>query len=234
MPTTTAKSAYVQGVLDGTPFILVAIPFAVLFGVVATEAGLDLAQTMAFSFVVIAGASQFTAVQLMSDNASLLVVLAASLAVNLRMAMYSASLQPHLGAASLWKRAAVSYLNLDQSYIVSIARYEDNPGMSVNEKVRYFIGAVTIMVPCWYAFTYVGAVAGSAIPDGLALDFAMPILFIAMVGPMLKTLAHLAAALTSIAVALALGFLPSGTSVLFAGLAAMAVGAEVERRMGRP
>lgn len=230
MPSTTSKSYYRQGVVDGAPFILVAIPFALLFGVVATEAGLSVAQTLAFSFVVIAGASQFTAVQLMTDNAPVLIVLAASLAVNLRMAMYSASLQPYLGAAPLWQRAVAGYLNLDQSYIVGVAKYEAEPQMTVAERFAYFIGAVTVIVPCWYLFTWVGAVAGSAIPEGIALDFAMPILFIAMVAPMLKTLAHVAAAVTSVIVALLLSFLPSGTGVLFAGLAAMAVGAEVERR----
>lgn len=230
MASTTSKSYYRQGVVDGAPFILVAIPFALLFGVVATEAGLSVAQTLAFSFVVIAGASQFTAVQLMTDNAPVLIVLAASLAVNLRMAMYSASLQPYLGGAPLWQRAVVGYLNLDQSYIVGVAKYEADPQMTVPERFAYFMGSITVIVPCWYLFTWVGAVAGSAIPEGIALDFAMPILFIAMVAPMLKSLAHVAAAVTSVIVALLLSFLPSGTGVLFAGLAAMAVGAEVERR----
>ena len=230
MTSTTSKSYYLQGVMDGAPFLLVAIPFAVLFGVVATEAGLNVAQTLAFSFVVIAGASQFTAVQLMTENASVLVILAASLAVNLRMAMYSASLQPYLGALPLWKRATVAYLNLDQSYIVGIAKYESEPEMTLPDRFAYFIGAITIIVPMWYLFTWIGAVAGGAIPEGVALDFAMPILFIAMVAPMLKSLAHVAAAATSIIVALLLGFLPSGTGVLFAAIAAMAVGAEIERR----
>ena len=77
------------------------------------------------------------------------------------------------------------------------------------------------------------AVAGDLIPEWLELDFALPILFLAIVAPMLKTLAHLGAAFTSIVVALLLGFLPSGTGVLLAGLCAMAVGAEIERRRGR-
>ena len=41
---------------------------------------------------------------------------------------------------------------------------------------------------------------------------------------------HVGAAATSVIVALLLSFLPPGTGVLFAGLAAMAVGAEIERR----
>jgi len=188
---------------------------------------------MGFSIVVIAGASQFTAVQLMTDNAPVWAVLAASLAVNLRMAMYSASLQPHLGTLPLWQRAAVAYCNFDQSFAVSSARYETAPEMPVAAKFGYFMGVVTPLLPLWLIFTWVGAVAGRAIPDWMQLDFAMPILFLALVGPMLKSLAHVAAAITSVIVALALAGLPSGTGVLIAGLAAMIVGAEVERRRGR-
>lgn len=233
MTSTTSKSAFRQGIVAGLPFTVFAIPFAVLFGVVATEAGLNVAQTMGFSTLVIAGASQFTAVQLMTDNAPVWAVLAAALAVNLRMAMYSASLQPHLGSLSFGKRALVAYCNVDQSFAVASVKYESEPAMPVESKFLFFIGSILPVMPLWVLFTWVGAVAGSAIPDWLALDFAMPILFLALVGPMLKTLAHVTAAATSVVVALLLAGLPSGFGVLLAGLAAMMVGAEVERRVGR-
>ncbi len=233
MTSTTGKSAFRQGVLAGLPFILVAFPFATLFGVLAAEAGLSVAMAMGFSIVVIAGAAQFTALQLMLENAPVWIIMSASLAVNLRMAMYSAALVPHLGAAPFWQRALVGYVNFDQSYAVAIVKYEDAPEMSVADKVGYFLGAVVPVVPAWFLGTLFGAIVGSQIPDWLALDFAMPILFLSLVAPMMKTVAHLAAAGTSIVVALALGFMPSGTAVLIAGLVAMMVGAEVERRRDR-
>lgn len=231
MTTTTSKSAFRQGVVAGTPFTIFAIPFALLFGVVATEAGLSVSETMGFSVLVIAGASQFTAVQLMTDNAPVWAVIAASLAVNLRMAMYSASLQPHLGELSFGKRALVAYCNVDQSFAVSSVKFENEPAMPAQSKFLYFMGSIIPVMPLWGIFTWVGAVAGNAIPEWMALDFAMPILFLALVGPMLRTLAHVAAAMTSVVAALLLAALPSGTGILFAGLAAMMVGAEVERWM---
>ena len=227
MASTTSKT-YWRGVRDGAPFLLVVGPFGLLFGVVATEAGLSLAQTMGFSVLVIAGASQFAALQLMVENAPVLMVLATALAVNLRMAMYSASLTPHLGRAPLWQRALVAYFNVDQSYAVSIARYERQPDMPLPAKVVYFFGVITPICPLWYVFTLVGALAGEAIPPGFALDFAVPITFLALIAPMLKTLAHLAAAVTSAVLALAFAGLPSGLGLLLAAAAAMAVGAAVE------
>ncbi|SEN34330.1 AzlC protein [Roseovarius tolerans] len=105
VPTQTTKSIYWQGVRDGAPFILVIVPFSLLFGVVATEAGLNILETMSFSVLVIAGAAQFTALQLLGDGAPTLIALVSALAVNLRMAMYSASLTPWIGEATLGQRA---------------------------------------------------------------------------------------------------------------------------------
>lgn len=226
-----AKSAYWAGVRDGAPFILMAGPFATLFGVIATDAGLTLAQAMGFTVLVIAGAAQFAAVQLMVENASIAFVLLAALAVNLRMAMYSASLVPYLGAAPLWKRALIAYLNFDQTYVMSISRYEARPEMSVPDRVSYFFGVATPIAPLWAVMTLVGILAGKAIPDAWALDFIMPIMFLAMVAPMLKSRAHLAAAGVSVLVALALTELPAGTGLLIAAGAAMLTGALVETWM---
>lgn len=231
MPTATAKSAYLSGMRDGAPFVLVAAPFSTLFGVVASEAGLDIAQVMAMTVLVIAGAAQFAAVQLMLDDASILLILAGSLAVNLRMAMYSAALVPHLGKAALWKRALVAYALFDQTYVAASTEYELRPERSTQDKLLYFAGAASPMVPTWIIMAYVGAVVGSAIPPEFALDFALPITFLAMIGPALRTLAHVAAAAVSVIAALVLAGLPSGMGLLIAAALAMATGAFVETRI---
>lgn len=233
MPNSTTKSAFLRGVRDGSPFLVVGAPFALLFGVVASEAGLNLAQVMSFSVLVIAGAAQFTAVSLMTENAPTFIILATSLAVNLRMTMYSASMVPYIGKAPMWQRAIISYLLVDQGYAASIAEYETRPQMTVPERVAFFLGTMVLMTPIWYIFTYVGAKVGSSIPAEFALDFALPITFLAMVGPMLRTVAHVAAAAVSIILSLLLSFMPAGTGLLIAALAAMIVGAYIETLLAR-
>ena len=233
MPATTTKSAFWRGFRDGSPFILGVMPFGLLFGVLGTEAGLDLVEVMGMSVLVIAGAAQFTALSQMQENAPVIMVLAAALAVNLRMAMYSASLAPHLGDAPFWKRAAVAYILVDNTYAVSIAEYDRHPAQSTRDKLAFYFGSAVPALVFWYASTLTGAMLGQTIPPEFALDFAVPIAFMAIVAPMLRTLAHVAAALTSIVLALALAFLPYSAGLLIAAAAAMVVGAEVERRMGR-
>ena len=233
MTTETTISIFWAGVRDAAPFVLVVGPFAVLFGVVATEAGLDLLATMTFSVVVIAGAAQLTALQLLVDQAPTVIVIVSALAVNLRMAMYSASLTPWLGPAPLWQRALAAYFLVDQSYGLSVLRYEQNRHWTIRQRVAYFFGTVAPICPLWYVFTLVGALVGTSIPESFALDFAVPITFLALITPMVRSRAHVAAALVSIAVALLLAFLPYNLGLLVAGIAAMITGAEVERRTAR-
>lgn len=231
MPASNPRTAYLRGLRIALPFVIVVGPFGLLFGVVGTEAGLNIAQVMGFTVLVIAGASQFTALQLMADNAPTFIVVASALAVNLRMAMYSASLAPHLGRAPVWQRALIAYMNVDQTYALAHADYEAAPRQTSAEKVAFFFGTATPIIPVWIGATALGIVLGEAIPPALGLDFAVPITFIALIAPALRTLAHVAAALTSVVMAIALAFLPWNLWLLAAGLAAMIVGAEVERRM---
>lgn len=222
------RVAMLRGMLASAPFLLVIVPFALLFGVVATEAGLNIAEVLGFSLAVFAGAAQFTALQLMQEQAPTLVVLATSLAVNLRMGMYSAALTPSLGKLSLGKRAAVAFFLVDQSYAASMVEFEKRPEMTTSERLAFFAGTVLPVAPAWYIATWIGAVVGAQIPPEFALDFAMPITFIAMTAPMLRTAAHIAAALVSVVGTLALAWMPFSSGVLVAALLAMTTGAMVE------
>lgn len=224
----TPRQSFWQGLRHGGPFVLIVGPFGIVFGVVATDAGLTLAQTMGFTIAVIAGAAQLTAVQLMTEHAPTVIVLVTALAVNLRMAMYSASLAPHIGAAPLWQRALIAYLMVDQAYATSILRYEQQPGLSLPAKVAYYFGVVSLICPVWYLGTLAGALVGNQIPESVPIGAAVPIAFIALIGPMLRTLAHVGAALVSVVLALALAWIPYNLGLLVAALAAMAAGALIE------
>lgn len=228
MPITTTKSAYLAGLRDGAPFMLVAGPFAVLFGVLATEAGLSVFEVMSFSLVVIAGAAQFTALQLMQDEAPTIIVLISALAVNLRVAMYSAALTPYIGGAPLWQRVFAAYLLVDQSYALSHGRFEAEPALTVPQRMSYYFGTCTLVMITWFGCSYLGAALGTALPQNLPLDFALPIAFLSMVAPMMRTLPHLIAAAVALVVSLIAVSIPYSLGLIVAGLAGMMAGAQAE------
>jgi predicted branched-subunit amino acid permease len=227
----SSPTAYWRGIRAALPFLLVVAPFGMLFGVVGTEAGLNLAQVMGFSVVIIAGAAQFTAVQLMQEQAPTLIVLASALAVNLRMAMYAASLAPHLGPAPGWQRILIAYFNVDGTYALSHMEYEAKPALTLSEKVGFYMGTATVICFPWYLATWIGAVLGASIPAGLSIDFAVPVAFMSFFAPALRTLPHVAAAVTAIILAILLQGVPYSLWILLAGAGGMIVGAELERRM---
>lgn len=233
MAYSTTKSAVFAGARDSIPFVFVAGPFGMLFGVLAAEAGLKVIEAMTFSLSVFAGSAQFTALQLMQEDAPTLIVLISALAVNLRIAMYSASLTPYLGAAPLWQRAIAAYFLVDQSYVLSIAKFEDEPQLPLNQRLGYFFGTNLLIAPLWYGATLFGALIGTQVPNTWALDFILPIAFLGLSMPMLRTAAHRWAALVAVVVALLASGLPYNLGLIVAGLAGMMTGAHMELRHER-
>ncbi len=227
------KEAFWTGARQALPFLIVVAPFAILFGVVGTEAGFSIFETLTFSVVVIAGAAQFTAVQLLAENAPTIIVLASALAVNLRMAMYSAALAPHVGKEALWKRALAAYFLVDQVFALSSIEFEKRQNWSSSAKLAFVFGVATPLAPMWYVSTFLGAYLGSSIPSEFALDFAVPITFLAMIGPALRTLAHIGAASVALVLSPMLIWMPHSLNIMVAGVAAMIVGAAIEKRMER-
>jgi len=220
-----------QGAWSGLPFSLVLGPFGMLFGVLATEAGLDLAQVMGFSVLVIAGAAQVTALSLMNEQAPVVVVLVTALAVNMRMAIYTAALVSHFGSLPVWKRAIAAYWLFDQPFAMTSVDITKNPQRSLNERFGFYLGVAVPLGLLWYGATLLGATLGYLMPQNIGMDFAIPATFLALVAPLLRSLAHLAAAFTSVVGTLLLSGLPFNSGLLVAALLALLVGAEVERRL---
>lgn len=229
----TPRGAFWRGYRDCAPFILIVVPYSMLFGVVARDAGLDIVQTMAMAVLVIAGASQYTALALLQDHAPVFVALLAALAVNLRMAMYSAALQPHLGHAPLGMRALMAYLMVDQAFAVAVRTYEDQPQMPQRVKVAYYMGCMLLICPFWYGGTLAGAVLGQAIPASLSLDFAVPVCFIALTAPLLRGMPEMVAAFVSASGAVAFAGMPWGLGLIVAALLAVLAGGQTELFLAR-
>jgi len=90
-----ASRDFLYGARDTLPMIIGAIPFGILFGALATSAGLSVYETMAMSLFVFAGSSQFVAATLIGQGVGVAVIVTTTFFVNLRHALYSASLGPY-------------------------------------------------------------------------------------------------------------------------------------------
>lgn len=217
------------GALAALPLQLATVPFGMIFGALAIRAGLGLSETMAMTSIVVAGASQLAALQLMGDQAPAALAILAGAVVNLRMAMYSASIAAHWRGAPLWSRVCAAFFLHDQAYVLSMRRYHDHPDEPLEHKVGFFLGVGVFTIAVWIAACLAGALVGAQAPEAWGLSFAAPITFIAIVAPFLRTPAHMASASVAGLCALLFSGLPVGLGLVAGATAGIAAGAGLER-----
>lgn len=226
-------TAFRQGLVASLPIWLAVAPFGVVFGAVAMASGLDIVQTMAMTTVVVAGAAQLAALQLMVDDAPALIAIVTGAVINLRMAMYSAALAAAWPGASLGARAFAAYLMVDGAFALSARRHAERPEETVPLRLAFYFGAGAPTVLVWIVATLIGALFGARLPAEWGVEFAVPVVFIAVVAPILRTLPHVCAALSASMVALAASGLPYGGGLMAGAVAGVAVGTALEWAIAR-
>jgi 4-azaleucine resistance transporter AzlC len=234
MPSTDAieqRTQFLAGAGDSLPMLLGAAPFAVIFGTLATTSGLSAPGALAMSLLVFAGSAQFIALSLLAGGASLLVVAFTTFVVNVRHALYSATLRDHVAHLGKRWRIPLAFGLTDETFAV-VQRHYAAPG-SPEHKHWYFLGSCVAMYVNWGLWTAVGLWIGGAI-DGLetlGLEFAMAATFTGIVAPLLKRRPAVAAAVAAGVVALAAHGLPYKLGLMLAAVAGVAVGSWVEQSM---
>lgn len=227
-----AKQAFWRGARDFSPLILGVIPFGTVAGIAAIEAGLNVGHAMGFSIIVLAGASQLASIALIGQSATIAVIVATALIINARFLMYSASLAPHLAGLSVGKRALVAYLLTDQAYAFSIIRYREE-NLALGVRLAYYLGVGVTLWSVWQASTLLGAVVGSGVPDEWSLDFAIPLVFLALLVPAIRDRADGVAAAVAGGLAVMAAALPYNLALPLAAMAGISVGVVVERKLDR-
>ncbi|MGH9004172.1 MAG: AzlC family ABC transporter permease, partial [Acidimicrobiia bacterium] len=189
------------------------IPFGLVAGATPVAAGLGTGAALGFSAIVFAGASQLAAINVLAGGGSAVVAILAAWTINLRMLLYSASLAPYLAKEPRWRRLAAAYVLVDQVYAACIARWpeEDEAG----GRIPFMAGAGVFLGLVWLSSTLTGALAGSAVPDRIPLDFAVPLVFLVLLVPAITSRpALVAAAAGGLAAVAAAGGGGGGLSVM--------------------
>jgi 4-azaleucine resistance transporter AzlC len=223
---TTARSEFFKGIKAELPILIAVIPFGMIYGVLSLDAGLSAIQTQAMSVIVFAGSAQFIMAQLFATPTPTLVIIITALLVNLRHALYSASVYPLIKHLPFSWRSGLAYLLTDEAYAVSIIHY-NQPG-KVKYRHWFFLGAGLAMWSTWQLSTAAGILIGSLIPTSWPLEFFIPLTFIALVVPSLKDWPSLAASLTGGLVSVVAFGLPFRLGLIVAAFAGIGAGLFLE------
>jgi len=185
-----------QAAMDGfraiAPMLPGVVPFGMTAGIAAIDAGLGPVVGLAMSVIIFAGASQLVIAQLLNDGALPVIVLLTALLINLRMIMYSTSLAPYLGGLPLHWKTGLAYLLTDQAYAVSITRFLG--GGSSGQWHWYYLGVALPIWLIWLLATGLGVWLGAAVPVTWQVGFALPLVFLVLLVPIIRDRPNLIAA----------------------------------------
>ena len=171
------------GATTVAPMLLGVVPFGLVAGAAPIAHGFDGWTAMGLSTVVFAGASQLAIVDVLAQGGSAVVAILAAWTINLRLVLYSASLAPYLGHESTRRRLGAAYLLNDQVYALSVAHWGGND--RAESRLPFYVGAGVLLWVGWVAATIAGVLLGSAVPDSVPLDFAVPLVFLVLLVPVL-------------------------------------------------
>ncbi|MBI2247710.1 MAG: AzlC family ABC transporter permease [Armatimonadetes bacterium] len=226
-------SAFFAGITAELPILLGVVPFGLIYGVLALQAGIPAAAALGMSSILFAGSAQFVATQLFGAGVPGAVLLLTTFIVNLRHLLYSASVAPYVRHLSPGWKWLLAYLLTDEAYAVTIVHYttvtRKRDNAVTRERHWFFLGAGLALWMTWQASTAVGIFLGAQVPAGWQLDFALPLTFIALVRPSLVDRPGVAAAIVAGVVATAAVTLPLRLGLIIAALAGIITGTLADR-----
>lgn len=214
----------IEGARDTLPLIAGAIPFGIIFGALAITAGLTPLATLGMSLFVYAGSAQFVAVGLIAQGTGVGLIVLTTFIVNLRHALYGASLAPHLRYLSHRWLLPLGFWLTDETYAVVISRFRQH-GQSPHRH-WYYLGSALAMYGNWQLCTVIGIFAGQHLQDMAewGLEFAMVVTFIGIVMPMLSSRPMVVCALVAGGTALLLRELPHQLGLMVGAVAGVLAG----------
>lgn len=223
----TNRQQFWRGVRGVLPILLGVFPFGMIYGALARQSGISVPAAQAMSSIVFAGSAQFITTQLLRlETPGIMIVLTIAV-VNLRHALYSASIAGFVqNLPPRWK-FILAYLLTDEAYAVAITNY-NREGAQGNQH-WFFLGAGLGLWSCWQLSTAMGIFLGTLIPPNWPLDFALPLTFIALVIPNLKDSAATTAALIGGIVAILTFSLPYKLGLIVAAIAGILAGLWMEK-----
>lgn len=201
------------------PLSLAVIPWGVLTGALAIEAGFSAFQAQLMSLIVFAGAAQLSAITLVAGGSSFTSIFASTVVISSRHLLYSITFRQHVESLPLRLRLLIGFLLTDEMFAVSQAH--SNRSGTFSALFAIVSGATFYLF--WNIATLLGIIAGEYFSelDSMGLDFAIAATFIAMTFAELRNYPILVAVLLSGLTAVLLQPLLADSYIVIAALVGM-------------
>ncbi|MEZ9472951.1 AzlC family ABC transporter permease [Vibrio lentus] len=207
-----------KGVLAAMPLSIAVIPWGILAGSYAIDAGLNQLQAQAMSAILFAGSAQLVAAGMFKSGIGLGTMLLTTFFITSRHFLYSVSMRDKISHLPARWRLLLGFWLTDELFAIC-------SGQSQQEFNRWYaagVGGGFYLV--WNIASFVGIVAGSQIPslNEIGLDFAVAATFIALVFPLIRTWPVVVCVVVSLIASVALSVNNVEGGLMIAAIAAIA------------
>ena len=160
-----------SGAVEIVPGALATFAFGLAFGVYAAQHGLTFGLALFMNTAMAAGTAQFAAVALWHEPLPWLAMIAASVAVNLRFTLMSATLRPYWGGVPAWRAYLSFFFLYDSNWAQLMRRHVDGRGEN-----GYLLSSGAFMFVLWEIGMIGGYQLGVMVaePGRFGIDFILP------------------------------------------------------------
>lgn len=209
-----------QGTVAMLPLSVAVLPWGLLAGSFAIEAGLNPFESQALSAILFAGSAQLVATGMIKAGAGLMTMLITTFFITSRHFLYSVSMRGKISPLPTRWRVILGFLLTDELFALC--------GQQSEKQFNrwYALGAGFSFYLIWNLATLVGIVAGSYIPslNSIGLEFAVAATFIAIVIPNVKSIPILISVITALILSVTLTTFNVNGSLMYASVGAMLAG----------
>jgi predicted branched-subunit amino acid permease len=222
----SGREAFMHGVRTLLPLTPGVIPFGLVTGYMAVQMGMSPGTSIGMTLLFYSGSAQMVALQLLHTGALPITIVVTALVINLRFIMYSASLAPYLHQLPRRWTWPMAYLLSDQSYALCVLKFAS--GELGRFAHHYYAGTAISMWLAWQLSVVAGIYLGASIPQSWSLGFAIPLSFLALLIPGLRSVASLGAAAVGGVLAVLAIKLPYNLGLVTASVGGVIAGQVIE------
>ncbi|MEG0482058.1 MAG: AzlC family ABC transporter permease [Acinetobacter sp.] len=213
---TLNKKAFFQGVMDILPLSIAVLPWGILAGSMAINAGLSFAQAFSMSAIVFAGAAQLVSLGLVMSHASVFTIIITIFFLTSQHLIYALNFRKEVSQFPTHQRLMIGFLLTDELFAVGI-------GENKQRTFAYLFGAGLCFYLAWCLFSLLGILLAQSIPnlESLHLDFSIVAVFILIIVPMVKNIATLIGVMITLISACIFKYFQFEGGVVLSGLLGM-------------
>jgi 4-azaleucine resistance transporter AzlC len=211
------------GARKSLPMAVGVLPFGLVFGMTARQAGLSSGEAALMSMSVFAGTAQFVALGLWRVPLPALTIAFTTLLVNLRLVLMGATLRPYFGRLGGWRAYCSMLFLTDGGWAMQLQEFDEG-----GHDGAFLVGNGIAQYVAWVSSTIMGFTLGAVVgqPEKWGLTFIVPAAFLALLVGMWRGKADIAPCLVAAVAALLTNRVLTGNwFILVGGLSGSLVGA---------